>query len=273
MYVCCERLLELANRGTSLNATFESVSATSLVSSAITTKSSPLRQLSGPGKSDSLKQLLGESKPARCRSLEDLTDNQFKTVLSSKQGRVPSDDEDDDDCIIFGYPRGSPQSGVPSTSPLSIVSLQTTTSSDSSSSSQKSTSGQSEAKTTPRSSPRRVSAISTLRRGSFMSPKGELVMMMPARESSPSARRDSVRSRRHSVHCGGTSHLCRQCNPSLYDRLDKLALTVVDAMCVGSYSHSVEKKVKALEVTMKEMFYLTMHSTHFMYGYMASDIW
>ena len=23
----------------------------------------------------------------------------------------------------------------------------------------------------------------------------------------------------------------------------------------------------------KEMFYLTMHSTHFMYGYMVSDIW
>ena len=23
----------------------------------------------------------------------------------------------------------------------------------------------------------------------------------------------------------------------------------------------------------KEMFYLTMHSTHFIYGYMASDIW
>ena len=24
---------------------------------------------------------------------------------------------------------------------------------------------------------------------------------------------------------------------------------------------------------MKEMFFLTMHSTHFIYGYMASDIW
>ena len=23
----------------------------------------------------------------------------------------------------------------------------------------------------------------------------------------------------------------------------------------------------------KEIFYLTMHSTHFIYGYMASDIW
>ena len=26
-------------------------------------------------------------------------------------------------------------------------------------------------------------------------------------------------------------------------------------------------------VTRKEMFYLTTHSTHFIYGYMASDIW
>ena len=26
-------------------------------------------------------------------------------------------------------------------------------------------------------------------------------------------------------------------------------------------------------LTRKEMFYLTMHSTHFIYGYMASDIW
>ena len=26
-------------------------------------------------------------------------------------------------------------------------------------------------------------------------------------------------------------------------------------------------------ITEREMFYLTMHSTHFIYGYMASDIW
>ena len=30
---------------------------------------------------------------------------------------------------------------------------------------------------------------------------------------------------------------------------------------------------KAQEVGRKEMFYLTTHSTHFIYGYMASDIW
>ena len=30
-------------------------------------------------------------------------------------------------------------------------------------------------------------------------------------------------------------------------------------------NHGKEKK--------KEMFYLTTHSTHFIYGYMASDIW
>ena len=28
-----------------------------------------------------------------------------------------------------------------------------------------------------------------------------------------------------------------------------------------------------LEEGRKEMFYLTTHSTHFIYGYMASDIW
>ena len=28
-----------------------------------------------------------------------------------------------------------------------------------------------------------------------------------------------------------------------------------------------------MEERRKEMFYLTMHSTHFIYGYMASDIW
>ena len=27
------------------------------------------------------------------------------------------------------------------------------------------------------------------------------------------------------------------------------------------------------QVRRKEMFYLTTHSTHFIYGYMASDIW
>ena len=27
------------------------------------------------------------------------------------------------------------------------------------------------------------------------------------------------------------------------------------------------------QVKGKEMFYLTTHSTHFIYGYMASDIW
>ena len=37
----------------------------------------------------------------------------------------------------------------------------------------------------------------------------------------------------------------------------------------SNYNNNVKYKVKR----MKEMFYLTMHSTHFIYGYMASDIW
>ena len=28
-----------------------------------------------------------------------------------------------------------------------------------------------------------------------------------------------------------------------------------------------------IKITRKEMFYLTTHSTHFIYGYMASDVW
>ena len=41
---------------------------------------------------------------------------------------------------------------------------------------------------------------------------------------------------------------------------------------------SPAKKVKLMSITFpnereREMFYLTTHSTHFIYGYMASDIW
>ena len=32
-------------------------------------------------------------------------------------------------------------------------------------------------------------------------------------------------------------------------------------------------KEELIIVGRKEMFYLTMHSTHFIYGYMALDIW
>ena len=37
--------------------------------------------------------------------------------------------------------------------------------------------------------------------------------------------------------------------------------------------HSEYKTKKTLNTGRKEMFYLTTHSTHFIYGYMASDIW
>ena len=33
------------------------------------------------------------------------------------------------------------------------------------------------------------------------------------------------------------------------------------------------KVLKLLQEERKDMFYLTMHSTHFIYGYMALDIW
>ena len=38
-------------------------------------------------------------------------------------------------------------------------------------------------------------------------------------------------------------------------------------------SGSVVESAPFLKEGRKEMFYLTTHSTHFIYGYMASDIW
>ena len=40
---------------------------------------------------------------------------------------------------------------------------------------------------------------------------------------------------------------------------------------IGRYCQM--RKILSDEEGRKEMFYLTMHSTHFTYGYMASDIW
>ena len=37
--------------------------------------------------------------------------------------------------------------------------------------------------------------------------------------------------------------------------------------------HILEKTITTGQEGRKEMFYLTTHSTHFIYGYMASDIW
>ena len=48
----------------------------------------------------------------------------------------------------------------------------------------------------------------------------------------------------------------------------KLDVSVCDSVC----SWSNESSDRSLMVEM-EMFYLTTHSTHFIYGYMASDIW
>ena len=38
-------------------------------------------------------------------------------------------------------------------------------------------------------------------------------------------------------------------------------------------AHIVTLMLLEMKEGRKEMFYLTMHSTHFIYGYMASDIW
>ena len=39
------------------------------------------------------------------------------------------------------------------------------------------------------------------------------------------------------------------------------------------FAVSISSLVHAMVVREREMFYLTTHSTHFIYGYMASDIW
>ena len=41
---------------------------------------------------------------------------------------------------------------------------------------------------------------------------------------------------------------------------------------ISAYQSKINS-LKKLNEGRKEMFYLTMHSTHFIYGYMASDIW
>ena len=47
---------------------------------------------------------------------------------------------------------------------------------------------------------------------------------------------------------------------------DGMDMTIV---CVHLYLHFLCTNIERE----REMFYLTMHSTHFIYGYMASDIW
>ena len=37
--------------------------------------------------------------------------------------------------------------------------------------------------------------------------------------------------------------------------------------------NSVVRSIELLRTEKKEMFYLTTYSTHFIYAYMASDIW
>ena len=44
---------------------------------------------------------------------------------------------------------------------------------------------------------------------------------------------------------------------------------LVECLLKGAVGHEIDPSVD----TWKEMFYLTTHSIHFIYGYMASDIW
>ena len=38
-------------------------------------------------------------------------------------------------------------------------------------------------------------------------------------------------------------------------------------------THFIYGYIGVIHMVIKDMFYLTTHSTHFIYGYMASDIW
>ena len=53
------------------------------------------------------------------------------------------------------------------------------------------------------------------------------------------------------------------------DTVNAFWLTVISA----SWTYLLEKNTSDLLEGRKEMFYLTTHSTHFIYGYMASNIW
>ena len=60
--------------------------------------------------------------------------------------------------------------------------------------------------------------------------------------------------------CGGMCFVCKQ------------ALYTSYTMCCSSW-RSQYGDIHSFREREREMFYLTTHSTHFIYGYMASDIW
>ena len=131
IYTVCERLLELAKKGSSLRRQFEKNSKPPLAMNNLQKTFSNLSQTSSSGsktpvQQSSSKDLLTNGKrrykrsllSARARtksiSMEDLTDEKFLSVLddeesvsssnSGLQMKTPgaSDEEDDDDSIIFG---------------------------------------------------------------------------------------------------------------------------------------------------------------------------
>ena len=59
----------------------------------------------------------------------------------------------------------------------------------------------------------------------------------------------------------------KSCKGSLMGTDLKLVIHQVETCTTGQQVCPQDKEGR------KEMFYLTMHSTHFIYGYMASDIW
>ena len=62
---------------------------------------------------------------------------------------------------------------------------------------------------------------------------------------------------------GWTNELCCQSRSSQGE----------SARCFGDVTPFIAEPMLVVICTEREMFYLTTHSTHFIYGYMASDIW
>ena len=70
---------------------------------------------------------------------------------------------------------------------------------------------------------------------------------------------------------GTTLHACMLAQ--WFEMLLLLLFKRYATMIVNGILFGVMQPLKLSNILMGEMFYLTTHSTHFIYGYMASDTW
>ena len=67
--------------------------------------------------------------------------------------------------------------------------------------------------------------------------------------------------------------LCQSSSPNWLDNSHIYCYSPFGTMANGRTAHTYCKPSPSIVERERGMFYLTMHSTHFIYGYMASDIW